>query len=151
MPAYAEILESEISFLVGSGIALLILFLIWTVFLLKGWITTKDKKDKIAYLVVLWCFAALLFGVLGWDIQRHRMDLNEQAYVVYEGDFSCRQARVGKSNYGSKIYLPTEDEEIEMVVKSKELSYGEYVGRVVYAKRTQKLLDFEVYETKPQE
>ena len=151
MPAYAEILESEISFRVGIGIALLILFLIWTVCLLKGWITTKDKKDKIASLVVLWCFAALLFGALGWDIQRHRMDLHEQAYVVYEGDFSCRQARVGKSNYGAKIYFPTEDEEIEMVVKSRELSYGEYVGRVVYAKRTQKLLDFEVYETKPQE
>ena len=151
MPAYAEILQSEISFRVGIGIALALLFLIWTVCLLKGWITTKDKKDKIASFVVLWCFAALLFGALGWDIQRHRMDLNEQAYVVYEGDFSCRQARVGKSNYGSKIYLPTEDEEIEMVVKSKELSYGEYVGRVVYAKRTQKLLEFEIYETKPQE
>ena len=151
MPAYAEILESEISFRVGIGIALALLFLIWTICVLKGWITTKDKKDKIASLVVLWCFAALLFGALGWDIQRHRMDLNEQAYVVYEGNFSCRQARVGKSNYGSKIYLPTEDEEIEMVVKSKELSYGEYVGRVVYAKRTQKLLEFEIYETKPQE
>ena len=151
MPAYAEILESEISFLVGSGIALLILFLIWTVFLLKGWITTKDKKDKIAYLVVLWCFAALLFGVLGYNIRQYLMDLHEQAYVVYEGDFSCRQAREYKSNYGAKIYLPTEDEEIGLVVKSKELSYGEYVGRVVYAKRTQKLLDFEVYETKPQE
>ena len=151
MPAYAEILQSEISFRVGIGIALALLFLIWTICVLKGWITTKDKKDKIMCLVVLGCFASLVFGVLGWDIQRHRMDLNEQAYVVYEGDFSCRQARVGKSNYGSKIYLPTEDEEIEMVVKSKELSYGEYVGRVVYAKRTQKLLDFEVYETKPQE
>ena len=151
MPAYAEILESEISFRVGIGIALSLLFLIWTACLLTGRISTKDKKDKIACLVVLWCFAALLFGALGWDIQRHRMDLHEQAYVVYEGDFSCRQARVGKSNYGSKIYLPTEDEEIGLVVKSKELSYGEYVGRVVYAKRTQKLLDFEVYETKPQE
>lgn len=151
MSAYAEILESEISFRIGIGVALLLLFLIWTFCVLKGRISTKDKRDKIASLVVLWCFAALLFGVLGWDIQRHRMDLHEQAYVTYEGDFSCRQARVGRSNYGAKIYLPTEDEEIELVVKSRELAYGEYVGRVVYAKRTQKLLDFEIYETKPQE
>ena len=46
MPAYAEILESEISFRVGIMIALSLLFLIWTVCLLTGWITTKDKKDK---------------------------------------------------------------------------------------------------------
>ena len=51
----------------------------------------------------------------------------------------------------SDIPTPTEDEEIGLVVKSRELSYGEYVGRVVYAKRTQKLLEFEIYETKPQE
>jgi hypothetical protein len=151
MPAYAEILQSEISFRIGISIALVCLFLVWTVCVLKGWIRTDGKKDMIASLVVLWCFAALLFGALGWDIQRHRMDLHEQAYVVYEGDFSCRQARVGKSNYGAKIYLPTEDEEIGLEVKSRELSYGEYVGRVVYAKRTQKLLEFEIYETKPQE
>ena len=150
MPTYAEILESEISFRIGIGIALSLLFLIWTVCLLTGWITNMDKKDKIACLVVVWCVAALLLGTLGWDIQRHRMDLHEQAYVTYEGDFSCRQASVGKSNYGAKIYLPTEDEEIGLVVKSRELAYGEYVGRVVYAKRTQKLLEFEIYETKPQ-
>lgn len=148
---YAELIESEISFLTGVGIALLVLFVIWTVCVLMGWIRTADKKDKIMYLVVLWCFAAFLWGVLGYEIHQHRTDIREQAYVVYEGEFTCKQARVGRSNYGAKIYLTVDGEELELEVKSTELDYGTYVGRVVYSKRTEKLLDYEIYETKNQE
>lgn len=144
---YAELLESEISFRIGIGIALFFLLVIWTVCILTGWIRTADKKDKIIYLVILVCFFALLFGALGHDIRQHRMDIDEQAYVVYEGEFTCRQARVGRSNYGAKIYLTVDGEELGLTVKSTELDYGTYVGRLVYSKRTEKLLDLHVYET----
>ncbi len=148
---YAELLESEISFRTGIGIALFFLLVIWTVCILTGWIRTADKKDKIMYLVVLVSFFALVFGVLGYDIRQHRMDIDEQAYVVYEGEFTCRQARVGRSNYGAKIYLTVDGEELDLTVKSTELDYGAYIGRVVYSERTEKLLEFQIYETKNQE
>ncbi len=93
MDKYNSILQSELNKMLGIGIALLIVLIaivVYSVVLIK-----EDRKKKFPYiqLVCVVLISIFLTVSFGYDIILYSKDINNEAYIQYEGPISISEKR----------------------------------------------------------
>lgn len=147
---YADFLKDEVQFRYIIAVILAILFLGFVVLILSGFMVSTKKemsfRSKIVCILLCFCLFSFLFCFLIKEIYLMKTDIESNAYVVYEGGFDYKEEGFYK---GGKSYLVTftvDGKEITVVAQGLNINDGSYTGRLVYAKNSERLLDYTIYE-----
>ena len=128
----------------GLGILTFIFFVSMAILL---WYRYFRKKSKVNYKqgnepmclgLIIFCLVVsiILCSVVSYQ---SIYDVSNQAYVTFEGIF---EVSYGKSSGGSTMFLM--DEKHTSLTMDTSLSGGTYKGTVIYALKTQLVLDYQV-------
>ena len=147
---YADFLKDEIQFRYIIAVILAILFLGFVILILSGFMVSTERemslRSKIVCILLCFCLFSFFFYFLIKEIHLMNTDIESNAYVVYEGKFDYKEEGFYK---GGKSYLVTftvEGKEIIVSAQNLNVNGGSYMGRIVYAKNSERLLDYTIYE-----
>ena len=146
--SYTSTLKSEVTQLTIIAAVLLIMFvaiIVYSIFQIK-----KDRTKKLPYVQLISAIVILLFlGVsLGSQIVSFSKDINEEAYVLYEGPATVREERqliLGALTTGYTEYIISFEHNGELIELSMRKDHG-FSGDiekiyVVYSKHSNYILE----------
>ena len=130
----------------------------------REWEAEQGKRHKrgesigTAFRAVIWAVMlglTVMFGVFSWNsLQEMQRDMDEDAYVVHEGEFQYGFSFGGR-NSGDRAEITFTDTNGETVAAQiYDPAYGDmedglYTGRVVYAKNCGYVIEVEWDSTEP--
>ena len=146
--SYTSTLKSEVTQLTIIAAVLLIMFvaiIVYSIFQIK-----KDRTKKLPYVQLISAIVILIFlGVsLGSQIVSFSKDINEEAYVLYEGPATVREERqliFGALTTGYTEYIISFEHNGELIELSMRKDHG-FSGdiekiHVVYSKHSNYILE----------
>ena len=104
----------------------------------------ERRSDRIARLIVFVFCILTACGAAGFffaTAYARKYDINNQAYVTYEGEFMV--AFVNASQANVFIYTPRR---IRLTDLNCDLEEGTYTGRIVYSEKTRIVFEMTVYD-----
>lgn len=147
---YTDFLKDQVQFRYIIAIILAILFVALAVLIFLGYINMGKKensmKRKILCVLLCLCLFSIMFYFLGKQIYIMNTDIDSNAYIVYEGDFTYEYVRHTIGPDVSEVTFVINEEELTITTEHLNITSGTYTGRIVYAKNSKYLLDYEIFE-----
>ena len=99
----------------------------------------KEDHDKSTRSIIIGCAVVIVIAVVvsGNLIYETASDIHNQDYIVYEGNFET-----SKSSLGCSVTIVDESGEKISLSSPSERFYGKSSGRIIYGKKTQRIVDF---------
>ena len=146
---YTDFLKDQVHFRYIIAVILAILFLLFATLILLGYIKAgkkeKSMKSKILSILLCVCLFLIPFYFLGKQIHTMNTDIESKAYIVYEGDFTYEYVNHTIGADVSEVTFTVNGEELAITTEHLNIVSGTYTGRVVYAKNSMYLLDYEIF------
>lgn len=129
-----DILQAELKTAIIISI-IIIACLIAIPFIFKG--TVKKNKDKRTYIALYVIFVLLLLFVILYSTLPLMLDIAQQDYVEYDGEYQVIDTVWLRGKGTITIYLCDSDKTVELKLYDDiELENGDYNGKLLYSKRS---------------
>ncbi len=135
--AYEKAIEGRMAYFIIIGAVVFIVGIISIIYMCRN---MRGEKIYFAVLLTLACFAVVGSAVLvGSVVYSSLYDINNQAFVIYEGQFKVDTDVETRSGTCS-LYL---EDGTKLETDAYLLSAGIHEGRIVYGLKTKIVLDVE--------
>lgn len=141
---YTAFLEEQLAFRKTVGVVLALLLVLLSALILLGLGKYMEKtsiKERLLCVAICIVFFAIPFCILGSQMRDFRYDIENEAYLTYEGEFTFEQEK-------SILIFHVDGEKIEVIAEKVNMAPTvTQIGKIVYAEKSGYLLYYELYES----